>query len=185
MDLEKKKQQQTIITVVLGVAMLACMFFLLYNQTNALKEARSQVEQEETALKQEEMRLLNLIKLSKQAPELEERKALAEALIPPLPNENLLIAGIQDIADKSKTDLLEVHFDKRVSKQGYDEMPIKLTFEGRYHGLLILLDNLQNWNRNIRVNEVKVSEGSKEYPQIKVEITAAAFYQQQDKEAQK
>ncbi|MGI6078974.1 MAG: type 4a pilus biogenesis protein PilO [Fastidiosipilaceae bacterium] len=185
MDLEKKKQQQTILTVVLGVAILGCMIFLLYSQTNALKEARSQVEQEETALRQEERRLLNLIKLSKQVPELEERKAHAEALIPPLPNENLLITGIQDLADKSKTDLLQVRFETRIPKKGYDEMPIKLTFEGRYHGLLILLDNLQNWNRNIRVNEVKIGKGSKEYPQIKAEITAAAFYRQQGKEAQK
>ncbi len=184
MDLEKKKSQQTIISVVLGVAILACMIFLLYNQTSALKEAHSRVEQEESALKQEESRLLNLIKLSKQAPELEERKARAEELIPPLPNENLLIAGIYDLADKSKTDLLEVHFDKRVSKESYDEMPIKLIFEGRYHGLLILLDNLQNWNRNVRVNDVRVNEGRDELPQIKAEITAAAFYQQQGKEAQ-
>ena len=49
---------------------------------------------------------------------------------------------------------------KRVPKKDYDEMPIKLTFEGHYHGLLILLDNLQNWKRNVRVNEVKVSKGS-------------------------
>jgi Tfp pilus assembly protein PilO len=92
--------------------------------------------------------------------------------------------SIYDLADKSKTDLLEVHFEKRVSKEGYDEMPIKLIFEGRYHGLLILLDNLQNWNRNVRVNDVRVNEGRDELPQIKAEITAAAFYQQQGKEAQ-
>ncbi|MEG3068017.1 MAG: type 4a pilus biogenesis protein PilO [Syntrophaceticus schinkii] len=65
------------------------------------------------------------------------------------------------MADKSKTDLLQVRFEKRIPKKGYDEMPIKLTFEGRYHGLLILLDNLQNWERNVRVNEVKVGKGSR------------------------
>jgi hypothetical protein len=47
LDLGKKKQQQTILTVVLGVAILACMFYLLYNQANALKEARAQVEQDD------------------------------------------------------------------------------------------------------------------------------------------
>jgi type IV pilus assembly protein PilO len=185
LDLGKKKQQQTILTVVLGVAILACMFYLLYNQANALKEARAQVEQEESALQQEDDRLLNLISLSKQADKLEERKARAEELIPVVPNEDLLLTGIQDLADKSKTDLLQVRFEKRIPKKGYDEMPIKLTFEGRYHGLLILLDNLQNWERNVRVNEVKVGKGSKEYPQVKADITAAAFYQQQGKEAQK
>jgi flagellar basal body-associated protein FliL len=70
LDLGKKKQQQTILTVVLGVAILACMFYLLYNQANALKEARAQVEQEESALQQEDDRLLNLISLSKQADKL-------------------------------------------------------------------------------------------------------------------
>ena len=93
-DLEKKKTQRTILSVVLGVAILACMIFLLYNQTSTLQEARAQVEQEELALQQEEARLLNLIALSKQASELEERKARAEALLPPLPKENTLITGM-------------------------------------------------------------------------------------------
>ena len=43
---ETKKQQQTVIAFVLGVAILACMIFLLYHQINALKEAREVVEQE-------------------------------------------------------------------------------------------------------------------------------------------
>lgn len=117
LDLGKKKQQQTILTVVLGVAILACMFYLLYNQANALKEARAQVEQEESALQQEDDRLLNLISLSKQADKLEERKARAEELIPVVPNEDLLLTGIQDLADKSKTDLLQVRFEKGYPKR--------------------------------------------------------------------
>ena len=185
MNAEKKSTQQTVLTIVLGVAIMACMLFLLYNQTNALKEARAAAETEEKAYQSEQERLNNLIKLSKQAPALKERKARVEALIPPLPNENLLIIGIQGLADKSKTDLLQVRFEKRVAKQGYEEMPVKLTFEGRYHGLLILLDNMQNWNRALRLNEVKVSEGRDKLPQIKAEITATAFYQKEGKEAQK
>jgi Tfp pilus assembly protein PilO len=136
-NLEKKKTQQTVLSVVLGVAILACMIFLLYNQTGTLQEARAQVEQEELALQQEEARLLNLIALSKQAPELEERKARAEALLPPLPKENTLLTGMQDLGVESKTDLLEVSFGERIPQQGYDEMPLNLTFEGRYQQLTI------------------------------------------------
>jgi Tfp pilus assembly protein PilO len=184
LDLEKKKSQRTIISVVLGVAILACMIFLLYNQTSTLQEVRAQVEQEEIALQQEEARLLNLIALSKQASELEERKARAEALLPPLPKENTLITGMLDLGVTSKTDLLQVRFGERIPQQGYDEMPINLTFEGRYHGLLILLDNLQNWQRNVRIDEVKIGKGKDDYPWVKADLTAAAFYQQQGKEAQ-
>lgn len=183
-NLEKKKTQQTVLSVVLGVAILACMIFLLYNQTGTLQEARAQVEQEELALQQEEARLLNLIALSKQASELEERKARAEALLPPLPKENTLITGMLDLGVTSKTDLLQVRFGERIPQQGYDEMPINLTFEGRYHGLLILLDNLQNWQRNVRIDEVKIGKGKDDYPWVKADLTAAAFYQQQGKEAQ-
>jgi flagellar basal-body M-ring protein/flagellar hook-basal body protein fliF len=141
-------------------------------------------EQEELALQQEEARLLNLIALSKQAPELEERKARAEALLPPLPKENTLLTGMQDLGVESKTDLLEVSFGERIPQQGYDEMPLNLTFEGRYHGLLKLLDNLQNWQRNVRIDEVKIGKGKDDYPWVKADLTAAAFYQQQGKEAQ-
>lgn len=184
LELEKKKSQRTIIIVVLGVAILACMIYLLYNQTATLQEARDQVEQEEIALQREEANLLNLVALSKQAPELEERKAIAEALLPPLPKENTLLTGIQDLGDKSETDLLQVRFGERIPHQGYDEMPINLTFEGRYHGLLKLLDNLQNWQRNVRIDEVKIGKGKGDYPQVKADLTVAAFYQQQGKEAQ-
>lgn len=182
MDLEKKASQQTILAVLLGIIILAGMAFLLYNQNNALHEAREQVEQEKLACRQAEARLTDLIKLSKEAPALEERKINYEQLIPADPGENLLITGIQGLADKSNTHFLGIKFDKRISKDGYEEMPIQLTFEGRYHGLLMLLDNIPKWNRAVRINEVKVLKGKEELPQIKADISAAAFYEKQGKE---
>lgn len=181
---EIKKQQQTVITVVLGVAILACMIFLLYHQINTLKEARAVVEQEQISLQKEESRLNYLIQLSKQADELEQRKKYLAELVPPLPNENLLITGIQGLADQSDTDFLQVRFENRIYKEGHEEMPVILTFEGRYHGLLTLLDNMQTWNRALRINEVKVTRGRDDLPQIQAEIKAAAFYHQEEKEAQ-
>lgn len=181
---EAKKRQQAVITVVLGVAILACMIILLYHQINALKEAREVVEQEQITLKKEQSRLNYLIQLSKQAEELEQRKKYLAELIPPLPDEDLLITGIQGLADQSNTDLLQVRFDNRIAKEGYEEMPVFLTFEGRYHGLLTLLDNMQTWNRALRINEVKVTKGRDDLPRIQAEIKAAAFYHQEGREAQ-
>ncbi|MFY9272573.1 MAG: type 4a pilus biogenesis protein PilO, partial [Thermacetogeniaceae bacterium] len=149
-----------------------------------LKEAREVVEQEQITLKKEQSRLNYLIQLSKQAEELEQRKKYLAELIPPLPDEDLLITGIQGLADQSNTDFLQVRFENRIAKEGYEEMPVILTFEGRYHGLLTLLDNMQTWNRVLRINEVRVSSGRDDLPQIQAEIKAAAFYHQEGKEAQ-
>ncbi len=181
---ETKKQQQMVITIVLGIAILACMIFLLYHQINALKEARTVVEEKQVTLQKEQSRLNYLIQLSKQADELEQRKKYLAELIPPLPNEDLLITGIQGLADQSNTDFLQVRFENRIAKDGYEEMPVILTFEGRYHGLLTLLDNMQTWNRALRINEVKVGKGRDDLPQIQAEIKAAAFYHQEGKEGQ-
>ncbi|HHW28247.1 MAG TPA: type 4a pilus biogenesis protein PilO [Syntrophomonadaceae bacterium] len=181
---ETKKQQQIVITVVLGIAILACMIFLLYHQINALKEAQAVVEEKQVILQKEQSRINYLIQLSKQAEQLEQRKKYLAELIPSLPNENLLITGIQGLADQSNTDFLQVRFNERIAQKGYEEMPVVLTFEGRYHGLLSLLDNMQSWNRALRINEVKVTRGRNDLPQIKAEITATAFYQQEGKEAQ-
>ena len=181
---ETKKQQQMVITIVLGIAILACMIFLLYHQINALKEARTVVEEKQVTLQKEQSRLNYLIQLSKQADKLEQRKEYLAELIPPLPNEDLLITGIQGLADQSNTDFLQVRFENRIAKDGYEEMPVILTFEGRYHGLLTLLDNMQTWNRALRINEVKVGKGRDDLPQIQAEIKAAAFYHQEGKEGQ-
>jgi Tfp pilus assembly protein PilO len=181
---ETKKQQQIVIAVLLGVVILSCMIFLLYHQINALKEARAEVEEEQITLQKEQNRLNYLIQLSKQADELEQRKKYLAELIPPLPDEDLLITGIQGLADQSNTDFLQVRFENRIAKEGYEEMPVILTFEGRYHGLLTLLDNMQTWNRVLRINEVRVSSGRDDLPQIQAEIKAAAFYHQEGKEAQ-
>jgi len=49
---------------------------------------------------------------------------------------------------------------------------------------LTLLDNMQTWNRALRINEVKVTKGRDDLPRIQAEIKAAAFYHQEGREAQ-
>ena len=87
------------------------MIFLLYHQINALKEAQAVVEEKQVILQKEQSRINYLIQLSKQAEQLEQRKKYLAELIPPLPDEDLLITGIQGLADQSNTDFLQVRFE--------------------------------------------------------------------------
>ncbi len=179
MGWEKRSSAGTILYTVVGVLLLALMLFLVYTQANRFLEMRSQVEQEMIALEEDEEYLLQLIQLRKDAPEIEERIAKAEGLIPPLPKEDLLLQDLSHLADISEIELLSVRFGKRTAKNGYEEMPMDLTFDARYHGLLTLLDHLQNWNRSIRINDVKIGQGKGGFPRISVNISTTAFYLQE------
>jgi type IV pilus assembly protein PilO len=109
---------------------------------------------------------------------LKESLAALGRLMPAEPQESTLINTIQGMADDCGIQFQQIQFEKRVPKQGYVEMPVKFTFQGRYNGLLALLDKLQKGSRAVRIDEVKVGKGKEDLPQIKVDVTASAFFVQ-------
>lgn len=170
-----------VLAAVLGVVALGLMVFLVHAQLSALGEVRETVAVEQMKLVQTENRLNFLIGIRAQAPVWETRLAVAERLLPGKPKESWLVDDLQRVADRSNIELLQIRFESRVETgQGYVEMPVKLAFQGRYQELLALLGNLQNGQRAIRVSEVRVDRGREGLPQIRADITASAFHQEDE-----
>lgn len=173
---EHKLNSQEVLTALLGIVAVGCMLFLLYFQWGALNQARDEMAAEQQSVQIAQTRLQSLLAIREQAPVWEARLAKAERMIPGAPDENQLVKDLQSAAGQANTRLLEVRFDEYAAQDGYTEIPVRIAFEGRYHGLLDLLENLRNGPRTIRIDEIKTGKGDGEPPRIRADITASAFY---------
>jgi type IV pilus assembly protein PilO len=171
-----KLQTSTVLTVALAALAMASMGMLLYLQIGALNRARDAVAREREALARAEVQLQKLVRAKARAVAVQQELARVNHLLPPEPQEDALLRDLKEAAIWSGLDLTEVRFEKRVSKAGYVEMPLKLVFEGRYPCLVELLAALQAGPRALRIDEVKVGKGRKEFPFIKADVSATAFY---------
>lgn len=180
-DRPQALSRQEIITIVLAVVIAACMVYLISNQVTTLKNEQANVATEETNLQQARNRLTSLIKLTHQEDLMNSDIATCERLLPSEPMEDGLINDLQGLSDQSTTHFTEIHFDKRVPKSGYTEMPIKIFFTGKNEGFLKLLSGIQGWSRAIRIDNVHLSstESDQSLSQVKGEIDGAAFFRTQ------
>ncbi|MDI6709558.1 MAG: type 4a pilus biogenesis protein PilO [Bacillota bacterium] len=164
-----------LVMTVLCTLAVAAVVFLLSSQVRALNTARGMVAEEQAGFARAEARLQDLIRAKDRAADLEKQFNQSNRLLPPEPDENVLIADLQAESDRAGIHFLQIRFEQRMSRQSYIEMPFKGTFEGRYHNLLSLLAALREGPRALRIDEVKVLQGPMGPPQIRAEITASAF----------
>lgn len=171
-----EKKNPALLWAALGCALLGLVVFLLYNQVSAFQEAKDMLIAEQAGVASTRARLLELTRVKEQAAGLREQLALYNKILPAEPAEDLLITEINNAAEKTGMHFLQIRFEQRVVKNDYVEMPFRVTFEGRYQALLDLLAELQHGPRALRVDNIKIGEGSAKLPWIKVEIAASAFY---------
>jgi len=173
---DKKTANQRLLTIVLGVVVFICMLVLIYFQVQGLKQARANADSEQAALTQMQSRVTQLIKLKNEAPAMQQQLDLCNQLIPDEGQESTLITDLQSMADSAGVQFLEVHFDARVAKAGYIEMPVKFSFDGHNDGMLLLLNSMQGWKRAIRIDAVQIGKGKGDLPEIRADITGTAFF---------
>lgn len=174
----QKQFPYIIMAAALGIIVLVGIAFMIHARVGALRNARETLAAEQATLAGDEAQLQAMIEARDQELVLKESLAALGRLMPAEPQESTLINTIQGMADDCGIKFQQIQFEKRVPKQGYVEMPVKFTFQGRYNGLLALLDKLQKGSRAVRIDEVKVGKGKEDLPQIKVDVTASAFFVQ-------
>lgn len=163
------------IALILGGVALVLMLFLIFQQFSSLGAAKEQVALEKQSFELMEKRLQQLEQAKASEEETRQKMERAIKAIPTSPDENVLINDLKYKADDSGTHFLEIKFENRVSKEGYLEMPFKVTFEGYYQGLVELMDSVKDGPRAVRINEMILKKGSQE-GLVRVELTASAFY---------
>lgn len=173
-----KEAPREFLTVVLGVIALACMIFLIFSQLGSLRETKKAVSAEKLAIVNAERQLQLLQELREMGPAFTQRLAYVENLVPAQPAEGDIIAYLEKLAQRAGTRLVQLRFERRVAAGGYTEMPLLLTFEGRFHEVMDLLTALKTGRRAVRLDAVKLGQGRDELPNIRVDIAACAFYRQ-------
>ena len=159
----------------LGLAGLI-LLFLIYQQLGALKTAREQLAVEQNNVSQAKAKLQSVLQVKDQALSLQEQLDRLDRIIPPQPQEDILLAELEMLANQNGMELLQVSFENYQDHKNYVEMPIKIALEGDYFGLLGFLNDFQTSPRAQRIDEVKVGQGNKELPRIRVDISASTFY---------
>ena len=162
--------------LIVGIAVLALMIFLLYIQVGALRVAWQNVSNEKASLAQVQARLQDLLAAREQFDGLQELLLRFDRLVPAKPEESVLLGDLETAANAAGADFNQIHFDNLITQKGYVEMPLKLTFIGRYQELLNLMDRLQNGPRVIRIDEIKLDKGAQDSLRLRADITASAFY---------
>ncbi len=113
--------------------------------------------------------------------------ALLEQLLPGEAKEEQLILDLQSGADLSALHFTVIRFGERAANGGYYTLPLNLSFKGRFHGLLTLLEYMLAYKRALRLEEIRIAaaqqaaaeeeEAQQETgPLLHVQIKASAFY---------
>lgn len=171
-----KRTREETLAIALGTAAMVLMLFLLHNQLSALKAGYADVAQERALLNQTRTSYQKLIALKSQASEMRHYLTGLQNAIPETPGEDILINDISSIATVTGSDLLQVQFAERVSRDKYVEMPVNIALTANYRGILDMLNHLQNGGRALRIEEFTMSGGDQLSPVIRADITATAFY---------
>lgn len=161
--------------LLLGIVALLLVLLLIYKQLGTFNQARLELQTEQEALLQASQNLQALTQVRDQAAHFEEQLLFLEEVMPKKPREDLLIKSVQTMAIESGMELKQIKFETYEARQEHIEIPIKLSLEGQYHGLLNFLESIQNGPRAIRIEEVRIGKGW-EISSATVELTAKAFY---------
>lgn len=172
---EKSKKYLVIVLAVLLVILSA---FLIYMQYNTLVDLRAEVEEEELLLNAARARLNRLIEHRNNAPEYEMRLEYARRMIPGEPGEDAMLRYIQRLANDYGLRAVDIRFANRSVQDDFTTMPMTITIEGSYPDLQRVLRQLRDGNRAVRVDDIRISRAGGAGSQLRVTLSAATFYNQ-------
>lgn len=160
----------------LGIVVLGIMIFLIYGQYSARQDLVKRVEEESLNVVRLNARLESLRQLAEREDEMRTQMALLDQLLPGSSEEDSLIRILQRSADAAQISMVHIRFGERIDRDDHVEMPLSLSFEGRYQHLVDLLDNIENSPRAIRIDEVEMGQGRIQLPYLAINVRGSAFY---------
>lgn len=178
MKMAKKNVNSTILLIVVAaVIVFLGMAYLIYSQIRTGSMILADIATAQISLQQEKNQLKALQDLQKKYSNYKELIATYQEIMPEVPKEDQLIGYLYELAEKTGTHLVQLSFQEKVNGENYMQLPFKMTFEGQYKELSLLLNDIRNGTRPIRVDEILVVRAGEETENLKADITACAFYQ--------
>jgi Tfp pilus assembly protein PilO len=164
--------------IILSVVAILVGLGLLFLQISGANSLRASIADEELALAQAEALLQQRLDYQANAPEYREKAAKYQTMIPDQPREEEILRSLRLIAEEYDLNLQEIRFDARApnTESGFVQMPLVITVEGSYSGLIQLLDHLQWSGRAYRVDQVNISLAGTAQGGVRAVLTASVFY---------
>lgn len=172
----KKITPKKVLIVVLGLAIIGFMIFAMYSQYKIIQKTHDEIATESTLIEKAESNLRVLQTLKEYEDVMLEQISTLEEAIPPTADEFGTILYLEEALEFSHSEINDIRFNNHVAQEDYNEMPIRVSYEGYYHGLVALIDNLQSGKRIVRIDGVRISRGSEGFPHIKADIDISLFY---------
>ncbi|MEW5785527.1 MAG: type 4a pilus biogenesis protein PilO [Bacillota bacterium] len=165
-------------TVTLGLGLLAVLLgiTLIYLQAASVRRLNLEKQQEQQALVETQAYLNRLQDLRDQAPLYRERLSLFQEMIPGAAGEEALLRHIHELAGDCDLRVIEVRFEEREQVTPYMIMPLVITLEGRYEGILQILYMFRYGKRTLRVDYLDISSARSAASGNKLTVYANAFY---------
>lgn len=178
MDSATKLPLKGNLLIILSVVAILVGFGLLFLQISGASTLRASIEAEKLTLAQAEALLQQRLDYQANAPFYREKAAKYQAMIPEQPQEEEILRSLRLIAEEYDLSVQEIRFDARVPniESGFVQMPLVVTVEGSYSGLIQMLDHLQWGGRAYRIDQINITLTGTDQGGIRAVLTASVFY---------
>ncbi len=164
------------ILVIAVILLFLLMGYVVMNQFNVLNEVKTDLENKKVQYIKSKNLLEKLYDTKDSVVSMEDKLIYINKLIPQNPNETQLLNDIYNLPPSFDGIISDIAFEKNVEKDLVNEQPVNFVFEGSYVDLIGLMDNLEQKERIIRIDKLRIREGSEGVPQIRAVVYVTAFY---------
>ncbi|UMZ73515.1 type 4a pilus biogenesis protein PilO [Natranaerofaba carboxydovora] len=174
-SIKLNKKARTILFIIAGFLLFLLLFYVTYMQFQSLADSREELAYEKENLSEEKSELAWLQELKENESLMKEQITVLQNALPESSEKSNIIRYIRG-SIHSSGNILDINFESQVSNENYIEQPIHIVFEGRYEGLVSLINNLNTSPRAFRIDEIEIYSGSEGLPQIMADVYVSAFY---------
>jgi Tfp pilus assembly protein PilO len=173
---DKKSNNMNIIFIAASAVIIIIVIVMLVTRIMHLQDTLKQTELMEDTIAKNQIRLNELIRLSKQEEEFKQQIAIMDKMLPDEPFESDIINQAKNASDLSDTDFIQIDFQERVVNNNITTMPLSLVFNGRYQSLLSVIDKLTYGDRLVIIDEISIQQSEDNDGIIEASLKARTFY---------
>ncbi|MDI6799088.1 MAG: type 4a pilus biogenesis protein PilO [Actinomycetota bacterium] len=150
-------------------------FFVVYPNVSKIIQLNGEQDNVSRELSSAEATLTRLKALKRDASKLEADLAKLKIRLPDESEIPTLIIDVNKIAKDAGIEFIQVAQSEWVGGEGYTEIPLNITMEGRYFDIIDFLYRLRHHAREIVVMSINIAEGPDGLPQVSATIDAKTF----------
>lgn len=172
----KNRNNRSMLLGFIVLVALSIAAFTIYSQLKHRTQINSQLQQELQILKENNELVSSLNQLKKALEKSVDEVLVYGRLMPEKPDENSLITYLEEASNEANVEFVKISFDPLAPKEGYVEMPVKLSFSGDYAGMVELLKNMESSKRLLCIDNMSIKRDDADGGKILMEISARAFF---------